>query len=70
MKTAVIYTRVSTVEQAKKDLSIPYQIDKCKKHAKDNNYVVVGEFSDPGKSGTNTNRPDLQKMFTFMIEED
>lgn len=69
MKTAVIYTRVSTVEQAKKDLSIPYQIDRCKKHAKDNNYVVVGEFSDPGKSGTNTNRPDLQKMFTFMIEK-
>gem|GEM_PF-2097277 len=69
MKTAVIYTRVSTEDQAKKDLSIPYQLDRCKEMAKENDCVVVGEFSDPGKSGTNTNRPDLQKMFTFMIEK-
>jgi site-specific DNA recombinase len=50
MKKAVIYTRVSTEEQAKHDLSLPFQKDKCNEYAKKNGYTVVEEFEDAGKS--------------------
>lgn len=42
MKKAVIYTRVSTEEQAKHDLSLPFQKDKCNEYAKKNACLPVG----------------------------
>ena len=39
MKTAVTYSRVSTREQAKRDLSIPYQKDRTKEYADFDRYI-------------------------------
>ena len=39
-----IYARVSTEEQAERDLSIPFQLERCKYHAQGNGWEVVKEF--------------------------
>lgn len=62
MKTGLIYSRVSTEEQAKEGQSIAAQIQLCKKYAQDNGILIAEIFVDEGKSGSNTNRPGLQAM--------
>jgi len=69
MKTAVIYSRVSSDEQLK-GLSPEVQKDLCKKWAKDNNYQIIGVFEDGGKSGTKTvGRDGLEDMIIQCQEE-
>ncbi len=68
IKSAVIYTRVSTEDQAKKDLSLPYQLAQCQEFAKKEGYTVLEEFEDPGKSGRNAQRPALQSMLHYITE--
>ncbi len=69
-KKAIIYTRVSSEEQAKHDLSLPYQRDKCLEFAKNNGYIVLKEFEEPGRSGTTAfTRPALMEMYKFSIEQ-
>jgi site-specific DNA recombinase len=53
MKTAAIYSRVSSDEQ-KKGLSPELQKELCSKWAKSNGYQIVGVYEDGGKSGTKT----------------
>jgi len=69
MKTAVTYSRVSTREQAKRDLSIPYQKGRTKEYAEQQGYVVIGEFVDAGKTATDMKREGLQDMLQFMKEK-
>jgi len=69
MKKALIYSRVSTDEQAKEGQSIEAQIKLCRAYAKDNQITVVDVFKDEGKSGSNTNRPALQAMLTKVAED-
>src|SRR3989344_1512534 len=52
MSKAVIYSRVSTEEQANEGKSIEVQIDLCRKWAKENKYSVVGVYPEPGRSAT------------------
>ena len=59
---AVIYARVSTEEQAQRELSIPSQIDICKKFATQNGYEVIDIFIDAGKSGTTSEREAFQEL--------
>ena len=61
MKTAVIYARVSSREQAE-GFSIDAQVKACKKKAKEENYKVVKIFKDEGFTGTNKDRPALKKL--------
>ena len=69
MKTAVIYSRVSSDEQLK-GLSPEVQKDLCKKWAKNNGYQIVGVFEDGGKSGTKTvGRDGLEDMIIQCQEE-
>ncbi len=57
-----IYTRVSTSMQVD-GYSLDAQKDKLRKYAEFQDMLVVGEYSDEGKSGKNINgRPDFQKM--------
>lgn len=57
-----IYTRVSTAMQVD-GYSLDAQKDKLRGHAKLNGMTVVGEYSDEGKSGKNTEgRPDFVRM--------
>jgi len=69
MKTATIYSRVSSDEQ-KKGLSPELQKELCSKWAKNNNYQIVGVFEDGGKSGTKTvGRVGLEDMIIQCQEE-
>lgn len=63
MNRAVIYTRVSTVEQADSGHSLETQLDKCQRYAEAQGYEVVATFTDAGLSGRRAdNRPGLQDM--------
>lgn len=62
MKKALIYSRVSTDEQAEEGLSIDTQINRCRRWAEDNDASIVGIYKDEGKSATNMNRAGLKDM--------
>jgi len=57
-----IYARVSTEEQAERDLSLPFQLERCRYHAQGKDWVVVREFVDAGESARTDKRPEFQKM--------
>jgi len=59
-----IYARVSTEEQAERDLSIPFQLERCRYHAQGKGWEVVKEFIDAGESARTDKRPEFQKMVT------
>lgn len=70
MKNALIYSRVSTEEQAQDGRhSLSAQRNLCLKLAKEMGYEVLGVFEDPGKSATNMNRPGLQDMLIRCQED-
>lgn len=58
---AVIYSRVSTEQQAIKGLSIETQIANCQKYADAHGYEVVDIVID-AQTAKNTNRPGLQRI--------
>jgi site-specific DNA recombinase len=59
-----IYARVSTDEQAERDLSIPFQLERCRYHAKGAGWELTHEFVDAGESARTDKRPDFQKMIS------
>lgn len=61
-KRYCVYARVSTEEQAEKDLSIPFQLERCRYHAQGKGGEVVKEFVDAGESARTDKRPEFQKM--------
>ncbi|MBD3329702.1 hypothetical protein GF357_04380 [Candidatus Dojkabacteria bacterium] len=64
MTTAVIYTRVSSREQAE-GFSIDAQIKACTRKATEQNLSIKNIFRDEGFSGTNMKRPALQEMLEY-----
>lgn len=65
----VIYLRVSSEQQANKELSIPAQRDKLHQYASEKNWVVVREYVDEAKSGKTDNRPEFQEMIAAAQKE-
>ena len=65
---AVIYTRVSTTEQAKHGYSLVSQELECKKFADKEGIKVVKIYREEGISAKTTNRPQLQNLIKFCIE--
>jgi DNA invertase Pin-like site-specific DNA recombinase len=66
-KRAAIYIRVSTAKQVKKDLgkeglSLPAQRQQCYAEAERRGATVIEEYIEKGETGTNTNRPELQRL--------
>lgn len=59
---AFLYSRVSTTEQADKDLSLPAQLESMRAYAKQHGWNVLEEFIEPGVSGKTTERPALQRL--------
>jgi site-specific DNA recombinase len=55
---AILYARVSTGRQAKRDLSVPDQFRQLRAHCKEQGIEIVGEFRD-AKSGRTMDRPGL-----------
>ena len=61
-KRAALYLRVSTDRQAKADLSIPDQRRQALKFCATRGWEVAIEFVEPGASGTDDRRPELQRI--------
>ena len=57
-----IYVRVSTTSQAEEGYSIEEQIDKLESYCKIKDWTVYKVYTDGGFSGSNTERPALEKL--------
>lgn len=58
---SLIYARVSTEEQAKKDFSIPRQFTQCRQYAARHGFVVALELSDD-ETGAILERPNIERI--------
>lgn len=65
-KKSVVYTRVSTGEQADKGVSLDNQESRCIEWAFRNNVLVSRVFREEGVSAKTQNRPELIKMLDFI----
>src|SRR3954467_6191127 len=71
---AIIYLRVSTKDQAAaggeaEGYSIPAQRDACRRKASSLGAEVVAEFVDAGESARSADRPELQRLLTYVQEQ-
>lgn len=64
-KKAIIYCRVSTVNQAEEGTSLETQEELCKDYAARHGYTVAETYIERGRSAKTDNRPELQKMRTY-----
>ena len=72
-KTAVIYLRVSTKEQAERNgdpegYSIPAQREACRRRAQTLEAAIVREFVDRGESAKTADRPALKEMLQYVAQ--
>ncbi len=70
---AVIYLRVSTKDQAERGgetegFSLPAQRDACGRKAKALGATIIEEFADRGESAKTSQRPELQRLLAFVVE--
>ena len=68
MKKTIIYTRVSTSEQANFGFSLARQKEDCINFAKRNNYEVSKVFVERGESAKTTERTELQNLIKYCSE--
>jgi site-specific DNA recombinase len=61
-KTAVLYCRVSTSEQAEKGYSLAQQLEALRQYADREGYEVLEEVTDPGQSGARLERPGMDRV--------
>ena len=59
------YARVSSKEQAEKELSIPAQLKAIRKYCQGKDWKLVAEYLDEGKSAKTADRPAFQKMIAI-----
>lgn len=62
---AVAYARVSSKEQAEKELSIPAQLEAIRNYCKQKGWKLVHEYIDAGKSAKTGERPEFQRMIAM-----
>lgn len=67
VRRVVTYSRVSTQEQAEKDLSLPAQGQAMAKYARERSYELVQEFIEPGASARDDNRKVFKRMIEFVL---
>jgi site-specific DNA recombinase len=70
IKRVVIYTRVSTSDQADNDLSLPAQGEALRRYAGDHGWEVVEEYEERGRSGRTSRRPEFQRMLADLSRSD
>jgi site-specific DNA recombinase len=61
-KRAILYTRVSTDEQARSGYSLAQQLEALRKYATREGYEVLEEIRDPGQSGASLERPGMDRV--------
>ena len=57
-----LYIRVSTQEQVQEGYSIDAQTERLQSYCKAKDWMVFGTYTDAGFSGSNTQRPELQRL--------
>lgn len=62
MKRAAIYIRVSTQEQAQEGYSVGEQKERLISYCKAQNWLIADIYVDGGFTGSNLNRPGMQKL--------
>ena len=67
MSNAIIYTRVSTKNQAEEGYSLAGQEKDCKIFAEMNNYSVSKVFVEKGESAKTQDRTELQNLMKFCV---
>jgi len=67
-RKAIVYARVSTVEQGK-GYSLPTQLESCRAYAQEQTYTVVAEFTDH-HTGTELDRPGLNRLRQYVASEE
>ena len=70
MKKIAIYTRVSTQEQANEGYSIQAQRDRLVDYCKARDWIIQDIYIDPGFSGSNLDRPAMQRLIANVAEFD
>jgi site-specific DNA recombinase len=61
-KTAVLYARVPTDEQARSGYSLAQQLEALRAHCEREDYEALEEVSDPGQSGASLERPGMDRV--------
>jgi site-specific DNA recombinase len=61
-KSAILYARVSTDEQARSGYSLAQQIEALRAYADREGYEVLEEVQDPGQSGASLERPGMDRV--------
>ena len=64
-----LYARVSTIEQAEKELPIESQLSEMRTYAQQQGWTVTIEFVEKGESATTDNRPEFQRMVNMAREK-
>ena len=64
MTKAVIYARVSSIEQKKESYSVPAQLKALKEYAEKKDLQVVQEFTD-NETAKTTGRTNFNEMLKF-----
>jgi site-specific DNA recombinase len=62
----VIYTRVSTKDQADNNMSLTTQLKLCQKYCEKNNYEIIESFGGTYESAKNDERKEFNRMLTFI----
>ena len=65
-KKAIIYTKVSTDDQATTGFSLPQQEDSLRRECIRRGIQIVEHFQDDGYSGTNFKRPGFQRLLDYL----
>lgn len=58
----VIYLRVSSEQQAERELSIPAQREALQRYAEERGWKIIDEYVDEAKSAKSADRPQFQQM--------
>ncbi len=66
MTNSILYARVSTDEQAAKGTSIPYQKERLEQYCVLTGYNVVKYFAEDYSAKNFDNRPEFNKLLTFI----
>ncbi len=61
-KRAILYSRVSTQEQASSGYSLAQQIEALRVYAASEGYEILEEITDPGQSGASLERPGMDQV--------
>ena len=65
-KNAIIYTRVSTKEQADTNTSLETQKKYCENYAKSNGFSIVGYFGGTHESAKSDDRKEFKRMLKYV----